>query len=248
MKKWIALGAVIAIGACHYDLGEVDSIFYAGGARPVHCAVDMDTRARNSNASIDAGLDRAHDRDEIIEIYAHKPGVTVAVDAIDHLVTGARDRGLPFYTYADFAAGGVSGPGLALSFDDASVDLWTQIRPILSASGARVTFFVSRFAEMTPDERAQLHVLADDGHAIEAHTVHHLHAPDYVEHYGLEDYMANEAQPSIDALRADGYDVQAFAYPFGQRTGELDRALLAQVPVLRSISYAWEPIESPCPF
>jgi len=53
--------------------------------------------------------------------------------------------------------------------------------------------------------------------------------------------------PSIDILRGDGYDVQAFAYPFGSRTDEIDQAILKYVPVLRSVSYAWSPVESPCP-
>lgn len=247
----LACALAAASAGCHYDIGEVDSVFYAGGERQVHCAVDIDARTHNGFASIDSGLDRARDRGEVVEIYAHQPGVTVPVATLEHLVHGALDRGLTFYTYDDFARGGIdpgaTGPGIALSFDDSAIDLWTQIRPLLAEPGVRVTFFVSRYHEFSDDGRAELRDLASDGHAIEAHTVNHLHAPDYVERYGLQQYMDEEAQPSIDRLVADGYDVQAFAYPFGSRTSELDRALLGRVKVLRSISYAWEPVESPCP-
>src|SRR4051812_24878231 len=74
----LAVAAALC-GACHYDIGEVDSVFYAGGDRGVHCAVDIDTHTRNSLASIDTGLDRAVARDEVVEIYAHQPSVTVPV-------------------------------------------------------------------------------------------------------------------------------------------------------------------------
>jgi hypothetical protein len=51
----------------------------------------------------------------------------------------------------------------------------------------------------------------------------------------------------IAALRADGYRVLSYAYPFGARTGELDRALAAHVPVLRSVEFPIEGPFSPCP-
>jgi len=55
-------------------------------------------------------------------------------------------------------------------------------------------------------------------------------------------------RPSCEVLRADGFELSAFAYPFGARTGELDRALLAEVPILRSVSFSYTGvIASPCP-
>lgn len=247
MTRAPIVAAIVALAGCHEDLADVDTIFYTGGTVPVHCALDLDRRSDTSIASIDTGLDRARDRGETIELYAHQPGTTVPVDTIAHVVAGAAARGLTFWTYDDVAQRRVSGPGLLLSFDDNDVDAWFSIRALLQTYSARVTFFVSRYDRMYDSQRAELRILANDGHAIEAHTIDHLHAPDYVERYGLDQYLAVEAQPSIDLLVADGYDVQAFAYPFGQRTDELDRALLARVAVLRSIEYAWEPVESPCP-
>jgi hypothetical protein len=55
--------------------------------------------------------------------------------------------------------------------------------------------------------------------------------------------------PSIDGLRDEGYPVRAFAYPFGARTGELDRALLSRVGILRSVTFTTEvpAVSDPCP-
>ena len=213
----------------------------------MHCAINLDTRANNRIASIDTGLDRARDRGEVVELYAHNPGATVPVSKIEYVLAGARDRGLGFATYADFARERYAAPGLALSFDDTSVMAWLALRPLFAQYGARVTFFVSRYAALADAERAGLQTLAADGHDIEAHSVAHLRAPEYVEDHGLAAYLREELEPSIDLLRRDGFDVQAFAYPFGARTGELDRAIAKRIPVLRSVAFTYDLVQDPCP-
>ncbi|CAN5920795.1 hypothetical protein BH11MYX3_BH11MYX3_40730 [soil metagenome] len=232
---------------CRADLIELDSIFYNGDARPVHCAMNLDSKIEVSDAEVDDALDRAVQRGEVLELYAHDPGRTVKVALVEHVIAGAHARQLPFVTYADFADGTVNGPGLALSFDDTSIQHWHDMLPMLATSDARVTFFISRYWEINEEERALVHDLATAGHDIEPHTVNHLNAPQYVEEHGLTAYLRDEVQPSIDVLEIDGYTVRAFAYPFGARTGELDDALLERVPVLRSVEFAFSGVVSPCP-
>jgi peptidoglycan/xylan/chitin deacetylase (PgdA/CDA1 family) len=213
----------------------------------VHCGVNLDTSANTSIESVDSALDRARNRGEVAELYAHHPGDTVPISKIEHVLSAARDRGLRFVTYDDFARSRDAGAGLALSFDDTAIDAWFSLRPLLQQYGARVTFFVSRYAFVGPDQHDELHQLADDGHAVEAHSVLHLRAPDYVEQHGINAYVREEVDPSIAILRNEGFDVQAFAYPFGARTAELDRAIAKRVPVLRSVAFTYEMIGDPCP-
>jgi hypothetical protein len=239
---------VLALAACHQDLDEVDGIFDDGSGQKVHCAVNLDGEADNSPDSINGALDRAADRNETVELYAHHPGVTVSLDVIERVLAGAQQRGLAFIQYRDFAAGTAHGPGLALSFDDTSIDDWVATLPLFAQYGAKVTFFVSRFKFITDAQRGELHTLAAAGHDIEAHSVLHLRAPEYVEANGLSAYLDDEAQPSIDALVTEGFPIVAYAYPFGSRTGELDRGLLDRVSVLRSVAFPWSGgVSSPCP-
>src|SRR5678816_3628830 len=93
---------------------RIDGVFYTGDHRLVHCAVNLDTSARTSLASIDSALDRARDRGEITELYAHHPAGTVPISNIEHVLAGARDRGLAFFTYSDFAHDRPVVPGVAL--------------------------------------------------------------------------------------------------------------------------------------
>jgi peptidoglycan/xylan/chitin deacetylase (PgdA/CDA1 family) len=238
----------LAASGCIQDLAEMDNVFYDGDGRKVHCAVNLDDAANNSLASIDSGLDRAAARGEIIELYAHAPGKTVSLDRLEHTLAGAALRGLRFVLYSEIARGEARGPGIALSLDDASVQLWTDTRPLFDRYGAKVTFFVSRYHRLGPELRDQLRALAMDGHEIAAHSVNHVRAPEFVEDHGLARYLAEEVVPSIEILRDEGYEVSAFAYPYGARTSETDRAILEHVPILRAVSFSWgAPIQDGCP-
>jgi peptidoglycan/xylan/chitin deacetylase (PgdA/CDA1 family) len=234
-------------GGCHEALEDVDGAFYDGDHRRVHCAVNLDGDANSRAANLDDGMDRAAARGEVLELFAHQPGRTVAVEKVAYVLEQAAARGLAFVTYADFAHGTDVAPGIALSFDDTSVDAWVRLRPLLQQYRARVTFFVSRYQSLGETQRAGLQLLAGDGHAIEAHSVNHRRAPDYVEDHGINAYLRDEVDPSIAVLRDAGYEVTAFAYPFGARTGETDDAIAKRLPILRSVSFSYDLVQSPCP-
>jgi peptidoglycan/xylan/chitin deacetylase (PgdA/CDA1 family) len=80
-----------------------------------------------------------------------------------------------------------------------------------------------------------LHDLAADGHAIEFHGTEHLDARRYVADHGLDAYLADEIDPGLAAMRADGFDPHVFAYPFGAHTAATDRALLDRFTLLRTV-------------
>lgn len=238
------------LAGCHYDVGAADSAFYNWDGRKVHCAIDIDTHTRIDNASIDTGLDRARDRGEVLELYSHRPGTTITTEVIEHVLAGAQRRGLAFVTYADMAKGiRPAGGGLAYAFDDAYVKDWVAQRELFAKYSARITFFVAYWSQLDATDRASLHALANDGHDIEAHSVKHQRGPTYVEQRGLAAYLDEEVQPSIDALNNDGFPpVSVFAYPYGARTDETDRAILERVDLVRSVAYTWEsPATDPCP-
>lgn len=239
---------MIALAACQHDTADTPSAFYNWDGRKVHCAIDIDTYARNDIESVKAGLDRALDRGEVIELYAHDPGRTVGWDELEAVLAAIQERALPYYTYADLASGVQPGAGVALSFDDAYVDHWLSGVDLYARYGARLTFFVAYFDSLTPERIASLHELARLGHTIEPHSMLHQRAPRYVEERGLAAYMADEVVPSIAALRDEGFAVTTFAYPFGARTAEIDRAVLEHVPIVRSVSFTWTSIATdPCP-
>ena len=233
--------------ACHVDTADTGGAFYNWDDRKVHCAIDIDSEAHNELASIQTGISRAKERGEVLELYAHDPGRTVSWETVEAVLAAIDDAGLPYFTYADLARGVTPSAGVALSFDDAFIDHWLAGTDLYARYGARITFFVAYFDQLTPEQIASLHALARLGHTIEPHSVKHQRAPEYVEDHGLAAYMEEEALPSIDALRAEGFDLTTYAYPFGARTSEIDRALLERVSLVRSVSFTWNAISDPCP-
>jgi hypothetical protein len=239
-----------AIAACaRPPLSDIDELFYDWDGRRVLCAAGLDDSAGNDWQSVESGLERAAASGEVLSLYAHRPGGTVSVERIERVLAAAERLGLDFVTTRDLIAGGPARAGLALSFDDAHVDDWFALRGLFDEHAARVTFFVSRYDRLSEARRDRLRLLAGDGHAVEAHGLRHRNAPEYVEENGLGAYMDEEARPSIDLLRDDGFDPVAFAYPFGARTGELDSALLDEVELLRSVTFTVESplVSDPCP-
>jgi peptidoglycan/xylan/chitin deacetylase (PgdA/CDA1 family) len=165
------------------------------------------------------------------------------------VIARAAELGLDFVRYDQLEPGGPARGGVALSFDDTDVQSWLDARPVFQQYDVQATFFVSRYDTFDDDRKAQLRTLGGDGHAIEAHSILHLRATDYVEKYGLAAYLADEAVPSIELLRSDGFAVSAYAYPYGARTHELDRAILTHVDRVRAVTFSLDGplVADPCP-
>jgi hypothetical protein len=241
------LAAAAGAGCERDSLDQMNGIFYDWDDAKVLCAANLDASAHNDLDSITRGLERARDRHELIGIYAHNIGHTVSRDKLEAVLAKIQELGLPYVTYNELADDLPHQGGVLLSFDDDYFDAWYDARELFDKYGARVTFFVTKYDEATAEQRRELHALADDVHAIEAHSRRHQRGPRYVEENGMKAYLHDEVLPSLDLLRADGFDPTVFAYPFGMRTAETDRAILQYVDRVRSVSFSNETAGDPCP-
>jgi hypothetical protein len=232
----LALLAVLVLAPIAGCYAPGNGVFAEPGERGLVCAQTMD-RDGDKVGDLELGLDEARRRGAIVQLYGHSPDGTVSVARIEGLLAAAADRGMPFVTYQDMAAGTAPGGSLALGFDDAHVDAWHALRPLLDGYRARVTFFVTRFPGLAAEQRAKLHELADDGHAIEYHGTDHKAAAQYVAEHGLDAWLRDEIEPGLAAMRADGFAPAVFAYPFGDRSDETDRALLEQFTIVRGSAH-----------
>jgi hypothetical protein len=245
----LVLVAIVLAAACRTPIDDLDGAFYAWDDRSVHCAVEIDDRAGYALDAIYAGMDRACDTGEVIELLVHTPGVTVTMQRLEEVLAGARDRGLPFLTVRDLLRGPAMA-GVALMYDDWHTAEWVDSMPLLAQYDAHVTLYVGRYPGMPPTAHLQLQLLADAGHDIEAHSISHLRGPTFVEEYGLRTYLDDEVLPSIDLLRGDNFEVLSYAYPFGVRTDETDRTILdaGSVEMVRALAKPNELRANPCPY
>lgn len=234
--------------ACHTPLEELDGAYYAWDDRAVHCSVEIDDRAGVSIEQILAGMDRAKQTGEVLELLVHIPGETMTLDRLEAVLAGARERSLPFLTVTEILRGPAMA-GVAIMYDDWRTLEWVDSMDTLAEYDAHVTLYIAHYAVMQPEAKQRVALLAAAGHDIEAHGVKHLRGPTYVEQHGVRAYVEEEALPSIDVLRADGYEVLSYAYPFGMRTSEMDDAILdtGSVEMLRSLARTYQWRADSCP-
>jgi hypothetical protein len=229
--------AVFAFGACGDNLDRgAFALSYDWDGRPVVCSQPIDDMTTPENwPRIEDELRLARDYQWVAIMHAHIVGQTIQRATLERVLNIAEENGLDFLTFRDLAEDKMRRAGLALAFDDNAPDAWVTMREALNAHGARVTFFVARWNEMTAPQHAEIVELAHDGHDIEPHTVNHLHGPDYVAQNGMDAYLNDEVLPSFQVLVDAGFQpAHAFAYPFGEHTAEMDAALLQVVDRVRT--------------
>lgn len=237
MKAALAL-VVSLVGACHDD----DWLQYSWDDRRILCSQSIDDLSQDPEWGL-AGqqLQLAHANDSVALVHAHEPARTITVEGLERFFGYIATYDLAYFTYDELVASDDHRAGVALALDDNAIESWYAQRELFMAHGARITFFVSRFATRTPEELAMLAQLAADGHSVQAHGVNHLNAETTVPEIGAEAYLRDEVMPSIELLREAGYEVTAYAYPFGRPDAEVNEALLQTVDKIR-IS------PGPCPY
>jgi peptidoglycan-N-acetylglucosamine deacetylase len=132
-------------------------------------------------------------------------------------------------------------PGIIFSFDDVFADEWCDADDILGEYNWKATFFIARYGEFTPELKNKLYTLELKGHEIAGHGFNHTHAPQYTIYQGIDRYIQDEITPMFDSMVEDGYSLKTFAYPYGERTDELDKKLLEQFNVVRGTTYGQLP-------
>jgi len=229
------LGWLVALAACG-DNKFSEQPYFGWDDRHDVGAYNLDHIVPDDPGLLDA-IDSGTTGGAVVLFYGHDPPHGTSYETIAAVLDRATANGLAILTYADLAHG-PGRAGISLSFDDADVDDWFAMRDLLRQHRAHVSYFVTSYTRMTEAEHDELRQLAADGHTLEAHGVNHEGAVDYIAAHGLDAYLADEVQPSIDVLRADGYDPVAYAHPGGANTPALDAALVSRIRFARGISGA----------
>ena len=246
MIRIVLLGLLFA--ACTRPIDDADEMYAPlDDEERVLCGLGVDGEAIPLD-EIERAMKRAIAQHEVLILLAHEPGSSITYERIDAILTLADKLGLPYVTFPELTSQR-DRAGFSFGFDDYYVDAWFGLRDILRAHHARVTFFVSNYGDFDEQHRAMLHALEDDGNAIEAHGMGHRDAAEFVDGYGLNKYLAEEIDPLLDVMARDGFTPTTFAYPYGNRTSELDEALLDRFSLVRSLSYSNRSVinSAPCP-
>ena len=176
---------------------------------------------------------RIENANQPLLFHGHVPGELLKVSTVERVLAEAKRHHLPIIRYDQIPE--THRGAIALAIDDNAIDDWYALRPVLAQYDAHITFFVSRWAQQGPQQIDELMQLAADGNELEPHTVNHLQPLPYVAANGIDAWLENELDPSIQIMRDHGLTPQIFAYPFGQRDDELDAAVFTRLPVVRAV-------------
>ncbi len=133
-------------------------------------------------------------------------------------------------------SGNINEPGLALTFDDYSIDNWYKSLPLLDSFGTRATFYVSCYHKLTDQQKDKLRTIQAHGHEIAYHTTNHYNMVDYESRHGMKDILEMEVDQDLKKMNRDGFYPVSFAYPFGAHNYYLDNELLKKFKSVRMLN------------
>jgi len=127
-------------------------------------------------------------------------------------------------------------PGVALTFDDTTVDAWFSQKSLFDKYDAKVTFFVSHFYSLEEEQIDKLRILENSGSEIGCHTYNHkgVERDFHNNPTRIEEYINAQIKPAYDGMIAAGFHPKSFAYPYGEHDENYDNAVKAYFPYLRS--------------
>lgn len=130
--------------------------------------------------------------------------------------------------------------GVILSFDDAYVDEWAEADAALKKYSWKATFNVCRIDSIGKPQIQKLLQMQKEGHEIAGHGYHHYNAVKFVQKYGMDAYMEQEINPMIASMKRLSFKVTSFAYPYGERSDALDKALSPKFKIIRGRAFGGE--------
>ena len=127
-------------------------------------------------------------------------------------------------------------PGIALTFDDRSIDNWVKYLPLLDSFGAKATFYISSYHMLSPQQKNQLREIKNHGHEIGYHTTFHNNLCEFMNRCGIDDLLELEIYQDLKKMNRDGYFPVSFAYPYGAHNLYLDNQLLSIFKSVRALN------------
>lgn len=130
--------------------------------------------------------------------------------------------------------------GVILSFDDAYVDEWYEADQVLKKYAWKASFNVCRIDSIGAPQLKKLHEMQKYGHEIAGHGYHHYNAVKFVQQNDITQYMEQEINPMLASMKKKSFAVTTFAYPYGERSDALDRALSSKFRIIRGRAFGGE--------
>jgi peptidoglycan/xylan/chitin deacetylase (PgdA/CDA1 family) len=126
--------------------------------------------------------------------------------------------------------------GIALTFDDYSVDNWHNYLSLLDSFNVKATFYISNYNKLTSAQKNKLRQLQQHGNEIAFHSTNHVNFLKYADSNKCDKLMQEEVEKGLKLMNDDGFTTTTFAYPYGKHNEILDKLLLKSFKSVRALN------------
>ncbi|MDQ6757609.1 MAG: polysaccharide deacetylase family protein [Bacteroidota bacterium] len=126
--------------------------------------------------------------------------------------------------------------GMALTFDDYSIDNWHKYMHLLDSLNVKATFYISNYNKLNHEQKKKLHELQNHGHEIAFHSTNHVNFLKYANENKCDKLLQEEVLDGLKLMNNDGFFPTTFAYPYGQHNEILDKLLLKYFKSVRALN------------
>jgi len=126
--------------------------------------------------------------------------------------------------------------GIALTFDDYSIDNWYQYLPLFDSFGVRATFYISQYHKLSTEQKNKMRKMQSHGHEIAFHTSNHYNMVNYLDNFQIRDLIEREIYEDLRKMNHEGFYPRTFAYPYGSHNDYLDKELCKIFKSVRALN------------
>jgi peptidoglycan/xylan/chitin deacetylase (PgdA/CDA1 family) len=137
--------------------------------------------------------------------------------------------------------------GVALTFDDYSIDNWHKYLGLFDSLGAKATFYISNYDLLTAKQKHKLLEIQQHGHEIAFHSTNHPNFLSYADSSGCSSLLKYEVNNGLELMNRDGFYPKTFAYPYGKHNEIIDKLLLKNFRSVRALNGTGKLINSLVP-
>lgn len=132
--------------------------------------------------------------------------------------------------------GAMELPGIALTFDDNSIENWYSFMPLLDSFGVKATFYISSYHKLSIRQKQNLREIQAKGHEIAFHTTNHYDMVNLLGHLKIKELLDCEIYKDLRKMNRDGFYPHTFAYPYGSHNEYLDQELCKIFKSVRALN------------
>ncbi|MCL3781703.1 hypothetical protein EMN47_15060 [Prolixibacteraceae bacterium JC049] len=130
--------------------------------------------------------------------------------------------------------------GVVLTIDDGYIDHWHKYLDYFDKHNVKLTMYITTYHMLKDSSKLKLKEFQKRGHEVGFHTRNHIHLRQFLKENSVENYLKQEIDPGLEELKRDGFNIENFAYPYGENSNEVDIELVKRFNSIRKLKWTSE--------